>query len=317
MNIFAHLRPPYRLHHTYERMLGTEVEVQIVADSRAQAEAAEDAALSELERLRDIFNRFDPHSEFSRWLARPHERVSLSSELWEVLAQAEWWQDWSGGAFHAGADALGAVWRAAAERGQRPTAETLAQVLSDLRQPLWTRFPDGSATLHATFPLGLNALAKGFIVDKAAETAFAAAGVRAVSVNAGGDLRTLSREGMGGTGLRVQVADPLTRRDDAPPLATVKVGGGALASSGHAHRGYRIGEDWVSHLLDPRTGQPVSGVAGVTVTAPTCLQADALATALSVLGVSGLPLLDALPDCAALLVGPQGERFASSRWATR
>lgn len=311
MNIFARLRPPYRLHHTYERMLGTEVEVQIVADSRAQAEAAEDAALSELERLRDIFNRFDPQSEFSRWLTRPHERVSLSPELWEVLVEAERWQAWSGGAFHAGADALGAVWQAAAERGQRPTAEALAQVLSDLRRPLWTRFPDGSATLHATFPLGLNALAKGFIVDKAAETAFAAAGVRAVSVNAGGDLRTL-----GGTGLSVQVADPLTQRDDAPPLTTVKVGGGALASSGHAHRGYRIGEDWVSHLLDPRTGQPVSGVAGVTVTAPTCLQADALATALSVLGVSGLTLLDTLPDYAALLVGPQGERFASSRWAT-
>ena len=129
-------------------------------------------------------------------------------------------------------------------------------------------------------------------------------------VNAGGDLRTI-----GGPGLGVAVADPRTRRDDAAPLAQVRVQGGALASSGGAHRGYRVGETWYSHVLDPRTGQPVRGVQGVTVTAPTCAAADALATALSVLDVAaGLALAEQTPGAAALLLDQGGQLQASSRW---
>lgn len=304
-SFLSRLRPPYRLHHVYERQLGTELEVQVVADTRAQAESAESAALDELERLRDLLNRFDPQSEFSRWLARPGENVTLSPELLKLLERAESWQQLTGGAFHPGADALGAIWNAAAARGQVPDPAELARQVEDLRRPLWTRHEDSTASLHATFPLGLNAFAKGFIVDRMVERAFAAPGVRAVLINAGGDLRTL-----GGNGLTVQVADPLTARDDAPPLTAVKVKDGALATSGSAHRGYQIGGKWYSHLIDPRSGQPIEALPGVTVTAPDCETADALATALSVLDVqSGLKLVESLPGCAALVVQQTGEKY--------
>lgn len=310
--LLARLRPPYRLRSVYERLLGTEVEVQIVARGRAQAEAAERAALDELERLTRVLNRFDPQSEVSHWLARPGERVGLSRDLLTVLERADHWQRVTNGAFHPGADALGALWRAAAALGERPAPTELARQVAALRSPLWTLHGGGEATLHAPFPLGLNALAKGYVVDRAAEAAYQAPGVRAVLVNAGGDLRTL-----GGDGLRIAVADPFTARDDAPPLTSVRVRGGALATSGGAHRGYRIGEAWYSHLIDPRSGEPVAEVPGVTVTAPDCATADALATALSVLDVeSGLALTDATPGAAALIVTRAGEWRTSARWSS-
>ncbi|MCP2013866.1 thiamine biosynthesis lipoprotein [Deinococcus sp. HSC-46F16] len=303
-------RRPYRLRSVYERMLGTELELQIVAGTRPQAEAAERAALDEVDRLAGVLNRFDPASEFSRWAATEEHPLPLSPELRHVLVQADLWRERSGGAFHPGADALGALWAEAAARDQRPDPQALADVAAALRSPLWTLHPDGTATRHGTLPVGLNALAKGFVVDRAAEAAFRAPGVRAALVNVGGDLRTL-----GGRGLRVAVADPFTPRDDAPPLAWVRVRDGALATSGGAHRGYRIGPAWYSHLLDPRSGQPVSAVPGVTVTAPSCLTADALATALSVLDVGrGLALADATPGAAALVVTREGKRHASGRW---
>ncbi|MPY65350.1 FAD:protein FMN transferase [Deinococcus sp. SDU3-2] len=303
-------RRPHRLRSVYERMLGTELELQIVAGTRPQAEAAECAALDEVDRLAGMLNRFDPASEFSRWAATEGLPTPLSPELRQVLEQAELWRERSGGAFHPGADALGALWAAAAAKGERPDPQALANVIAALRSPLWTLHPDGTATRHGSLTFGLNALAKGFIVDRAAETAYGAPGVRAVLVNVGGDLRTL-----GGRGLTVAVADPFTARDDAPPLARVRVRDGALATSGGAHRGYRIGPAWHSHLLDPRSGQPVSEVPGVTVTAPDCLTADALATVLSVLDVgAGLTLVDATPGAAALLVTREGKRHASGRW---
>lgn len=304
------LRPPYRLHSVYERLLGTEVEVQVIATTRQDAEMAEGCALAEQERLTAILNRFDPSSELRRWLLRPGERVALSADLLEVLRLAENWRVVSGGAFHAGADALGAIWQRAAQQGLEPNKSELAAQAKALAAAPWTLYTDGTATLHATYPIGLNALAKGFIVDRMAEAAYHSAGVQTVLINAGGDLRTI-----GGKGLSVAVADPLTARDDALPITHVQVRGGALATSGRAHRGYQVGEKWHSHILDPRTGQPVNDVPGVTVTAPTCATADALATVLSVMDIpAGLQLAEETPGCAALIVTRDGRRQVTSGW---
>nr|WP_246580407.1 FAD:protein FMN transferase [Deinococcus aestuarii] len=306
------LSPPHRLRSVYERVLGTELEVQVVADTRARAEEAERAALDEIDRLTLVLNRFDPASELRRWQTRPGERVALSPDLLHVLRAADRWREATGGAFHPGADAFGVLWKRAEETGRVPDDGELAELARRLWDPPWTLHPDGTATLHADHPLGLNALAKGYVVDRAAEAALACPGVRAVLVNAGGDLRTL-----GGGGLTVAVADPFSGRDDLPPLCRVPVRDGALATSGDTRRGYRVGEGWHSHLLDPRTGWPVTDVPGVTVTAPDGLTADALATSLSVLGVGGLALADATPGAAALIVTRDGGRHASTRWSAQ
>nr|WP_309573316.1 FAD:protein FMN transferase [Deinococcus sp.] len=309
-SVLRALRPAYRVHSVYERLLGTEIEVQIVADRRTRGEAAEQAALGEITRLTGIFDRFDPSSELSRWLTRPGEAVVISAELQSVLRQADHWRRLSGGAFHPGADAMGQVWQAAAHQQLLPDPATLEGLVTALHAEPWTLHGDGSATLHATYPLGLNALAKGFIVDRAAEVAAASPSVRQVLVNAGGDLRT-----MGARGVSVAVADPTTPRDDAPPLARVQVSGGALASSGSAHRGVTIAGQWYSHVIDPRTGWPVAGTPGVTVVAPTCATADALATAAGVLDPeAALALVDTQEQCAALIVYSSGQVRVSARW---
>ncbi|MBB6017101.1 FAD:protein FMN transferase [Deinococcus radiopugnans] len=310
ITLLSVLRPPYRLRSVYERLLGTEVEIQVVARTRRQAEAAERAALDELERLSAVFNRFDPGSELSRWLARPGQQTPLSPELQTVLVLTDGWREVTAGAFHPGADALGKLWQTADTRGQEPAAESLAALVRHLQSAPWMLHDDGSATLHAAYPLGLNALAKGWIVDRMVELAWSLPGIRAVMINAGGDLRTT-----GGRGLEVMVADPFTARDDDPPLVQVHLQNGALASSGSAYRGVQVGDRWHSHLIDPRSGLPVQNVSGVTVTAPDCATADALATALSVLGLqAGLTLTDGTPGCAALIITPDGQRHPSTLW---
>lgn len=306
--LLSALRPPHRLRSVYERLLGTEMEVQVVAQTRHQAEAAESAALDELERLSAVFNRFDPESELSRWLTRPGERVPLSAELWTVLALADQWRMVTGGAFHPGADALGKLWQTAAIQGQEPQVGALAALVKQLQNQPWTLHSDHTATLHAAYPLGVNALAKGWIVDQMILMIWGSPGVHAVLVNAGGDLRTV-----GGRGPKVTVADPFTARDNSLPLTRMKVQNGALASSGGSHRGVQAGGQWRSHVIDPRNGQPVQNVPGVTVTAPDCATADALATALSVLEVvEGLALVNSYSGCAALIVTADGQRHLSA-----
>ncbi|MBD3235274.1 MAG: hypothetical protein GF330_01055 [Candidatus Eisenbacteria bacterium] len=87
-------------------------------------------------------------------------------------------------------------------------------------------------------------------------------------------------------------------------LGKMRVPEGGVATSGHYRRHIEIDGRRYSHILDPRTGRPVGDPASVTVVAPDALTADALATALTVLGMEeGLALAESLPGVEALVIG--------------
>ena len=149
------------------------------------------------------------------------------------------------------------------------------------------------------------AIGKGWALDRAMER-LAAAGVPSVLVHGGSSsVRARGVQGPGGpgrAGWRVGLRDPLRpgRR-----LATVTLVDRALGTSGSGtqffvDRGKRLG-----HILDPRTGRPAEGVISATVIAPEAADADALSTALYVLGPPGLSIVaPSGGDTAAILVVP-------------
>jgi len=282
-------------------VLGTSLELQVLASSRADARRAVQAALAEIDRLERVFSRYDRESELNRWLN--DARLEPSAELSDLLRRAEAWRTLTGNAFHPGSEALTLLWRRAERDGRLPSQVDVAQVLGHLRAPVWDETPGWRPEV----PLNLNAFAKGFIVDRAAHEA-SACGALAVLVNLGGDLRHL-----GITDVPVDVMDPFAPYDNAAPLVRVSLHQQGLATSGGAFRGFQIGPDRFSHLLDPRTGYPVDQVVGATVLATTCADADVLATAFSVLSpAESLALSAQLPGVACLLVSQDGQRQRSA-----
>ena len=301
-------------------MLGTTLEVQILATGQAQAIRAQQALLAEIDRLELIFSRFLPHSELNRWL-KSSGPVSVSAELGQVLQQALIWKELSGGAFHPATEALSLLWKAAEVSGVPPE---VSAVLDEMAQPLYTvqeqagqhgQVSQWTAERHTHLPLGFNAFAKGFIADLSCEAALAAAGVSQVVVNIGGDLRVL-----GPRGVRVDIADPFTLADNAAPIAGVRVQNMGAATSGRARRGFLVGGVWHSHVLDPRSGQPAGQqqagqVISASVVAGSSASADVLATIFSVLGpADSLRLTDSLAGVACLLVDHSGQQYRNALW---
>jgi thiamine biosynthesis lipoprotein len=137
----------------------------------------------------------------------------------------------------------------------------------------------------------------GLVKGWAAERAFAAlAALDDVDayLNAGGDVVTSCRASER-PGWRIGIEDPI-----APPglVGAVELRGGAIATSGTAHRGL--------HIRDPATGVPVESVASVTVVGPSLLWADVFATAAFVRGAGGLDLLPRSEGYEGLIVAPDG-----------
>lgn len=130
--------------------------------------------------------------------------------------------------------------------------------------------------------LDLSSVAKGYAVDKVADF-LRARGIEAFLVEIGGEVRASGNK-PGGQPWRVAVEKP-----QSGPLRQVQqvvsLRGEAMATSGDYRNFYMVDGERVSHTLDPRTGRPVEhGLASVTVMASDCMRADALATALHVMG---------------------------------
>jgi thiamine biosynthesis lipoprotein len=130
--------------------------------------------------------------------------------------------------------------------------------------------------------LDLSAVAKGYAVDRLA-LCLERHGVRHYLVEIGGELRG---EGVKGDGQPWWVeVEGVPDADGVGQQPVVALHGLSIATSGDYRRYFQQARRRVPHTLDPRTGQPIAnGLASVTVLARTCMQADALSTALTVLG---------------------------------
>jgi hypothetical protein len=169
---------------------------------------------------------------------------------------------------------------------------------------------NSTATHLDQTPLALNSFAKSYIVGRAAEAALATEGVTGVVVNIGGDLAV-----RGNWTEPVSIADPQSDEENAAPIARLQIRDAAVATSGDYRRGVEIAGRHYSHIVDPRTGQPVDHVISATVVAPDAAQAGALATAMCVLQPEESRRLAARnPGVEYLLVAADGRRIPSSGW---
>ncbi|HEU4740028.1 MAG TPA: FAD:protein FMN transferase [Meiothermus sp.] len=288
--ILKHSKPqPYTAR--YEGVLGTSLELHILAQHKRAARQAETQILLEIDRLEGLFSRFMPGSELNRWQSAGAARVS--PELAWLLREAEIWQKRTRGAFHPAAEAVQALYR----HTSTPSAEDLEALRAGLQAPLWELEAEQARKL-TSLPLNFNALAKGRIADLACSQALRVAGVQEVWVNLGGDLRHC-----GAGGLRVAIAHPFSPADNAPPLVRLAIRNQGVATSGHTQRGL--------HLFDPRTLQPVTRIAQATALALDAATADVLATAFCVLEPEESLALAEEYRVGCLVVDGQGKVFSN------
>ena len=283
----------------HENVMGTSLELGVRADDAEAARRAEGRVLREIDRLAAIFSGYDPASEFRRWQATSRSPTKVSPELFEVLQASDRWRDESGGAFDPRVQALTRLWSRCAAQGRTPTAEELAGAKALMGRPAWRLDPAArTAERLSDCPLSLDAIAKGYIVERACEAA--------LERGPGRPRPAAERRRRPARRRRRRPDDrdrpPSGDSETAEPLAYVEVRDRAVATSGNSQRGFRIDGRWYSHIFDPRTGHPAERDRRRRRSiAERAADADALATILNVLPLEeGLRLVDSLPGVECL-----------------
>jgi thiamine biosynthesis lipoprotein len=225
--------------------------------------------------------------------------VRVSTDLAEVLDVSLTVAEESGGAFDPTILPLVEAYGFGEQNPRAPGREELEALLTrvDFRR---VELHGTEAEMPAGFALDLGGVAKGYAVDGAVR-AMRKAGAEAGLVNIGGDIAVFG-ERPGGGPWTIGIQHP---REPGELYAVLELTDSAVATSGDYERYFIEGGLRYHHLLDPATGLPARGLASVTVTAPSCILADAYATAVFVLGPErGLEFLEDNDDLEGILIYP-------------
>ncbi len=281
-----------------EIAMGTTVDLTLVAPDTVTAQAWVRSVAPELHRIGFDFWEGEPRGALGR-LNR--FRRTDDQELIRLIDRAFEISRLTNGAFDI---RVGELIRRygfldqAAGTSQPDSVASLAAAAQALR---WEPADNGGYRLtgsHATLTLG--GIAKGYAVDVVVDR-LQQLGCRAGLVNAGGDLRVWG--GSADDPWRIGIEDP----GSGDFLALLELSVGAVATSG-SYRNRAISQgDTVHHILEPGSGRSVRGKQSVTVTAPNCTLADALATGMFVMPPDrALALADSLPGVGLLMLSSDG-----------
>ena len=283
-------------YHRVHPQMGTTFEITLYATTDAQAEKAFEAAIKTLDDLNACMSDYVATSELSQLSASSGDGTSqkVSDRLWQVLSTAQTFSKQTQGAFDVTIGPLTRLWRQTRRHGNLPTSEKLAQTLAHSGyQHLMLDADTQSIRLTASgMRLDLGGIAKGYAVDQALK-AISEQGIAEALVNGGGDLRGMGRP------WKVSLKDL-----NASDTRTLTLHDWSAATSGDLHKSIIINGREFSHLINPRTGLGLEYRRSVTVLAPDCMTADALASALSILPTDDAIrlLVQHYPKCSAKII---------------
>lgn len=282
--------------------MGTAVEVYLYAPNSVRATELLEAAFEEIERVEAALSNYRPTSELSRINATAAAApVTTDPEVFGLIERALVYSRRTEGAFDVTVGPLVKAWGFFRGTGRYPSDDELADARA---RSGWMNVDLDETHRSVRFltpglVLDLGGIGKGWALDCAAET-LRRHGVSAALLGAGQSTYYAIGAPPGEDGWLIRVPDP---RDTTRTLSTALLRDQALSTSGSSEQSFELGDRRYSHIIDPRTGHPVAGMAQVTVTAPTATDSDALSTAVFVLGPKhGAELLSEIPETAALLV---------------
>ena len=289
------------------RTMGTTYHVTVVAGPLSVIGDLQQQIDGRLDEINRSMSTYLPDSEISRFnrMARDDESLCPSDDFSSVMATAREVHAITGGAWDATIGPVVSLWGfgASGKNPAVPPPEAIAEVLPSVGFGHIRFRSDGCIGKdEPAVALDLASIAKGYGADAVAAL-IRDSGFERFLVEIGGEVVARGTRA-DGKAWQVGIATP---RKEAPPdsvFTVIPLRDRAMATSGSYRIFFEADGRSFSHVVDPRTGYPVTtGVVSATVVAETCVFADGLATALMVLGhEKGLELVERLGDVDALIV---------------
>jgi thiamine biosynthesis lipoprotein len=291
--------------------MGSRFEITVVAGSEQEANTHIDMAVGEIRRIESLISSWDPKSQTSEVNRQAGiSPVKVDIELFALIQRSMGLSRLTDGAFDISYASMDRIWKFDGSMTEMPAPATISESVARVGYEKIILNPQAQTVFlpEKGMKIGFGGIGKGYAADRA-RTLLEENGVSAGIINASGDMTTWGQQ-QEGKPWQVAITNPMDKTKSYGRLALEDR---AIVTSGNYEKFVRFGEKRYAHIIDPRTGYPASGILSVTVLAPKAEMADALATAVFIMGIeAGLDRLEQLPAVEGIIVDESGGLHTTS-----
>ncbi len=280
-------------------LMDTFAEIKCVS-TRGEDEAI-DSAFKEMERIERVFSKFKEDSEVSKINnIAGRQIVKVENEVFKLIEDSIRYSEMSDGSFDITIAPLMEVWGFVKKEARLPKDSELKEVLPlvNYKNIQLDRENKSIGFRQSAVKIDLGGIAKGYAVDRAKEV-LKQNGINSALINLGGNIYAFGNP-PGRDFWRIGIQHP-KERDRI--FLTLKLKDKGVSTSGNYERFFELNGKRYCHIINPKTGMPVEWVLSVTVIADTAEEADALSTAIFVMGwEKGFEMIDRLKGISAMVI---------------
>ncbi len=291
--------------------MGSRFDITVVARDSTEAHFFIDLAVSEITRIEKLISSWDPNSQTSEINRNAGiKAVKVDSELFDLIERSLGISKLTDGAFDISYASMDKIWKFDGSMTKMPSEEEIKSSVSKIgyKNILLDKENSTVFLVNDGMKIGFGAIGKGYAADKA-KNLLILKGATAGIINASGDMNTWGKQ-TNGEPWKVAITNPL---DKNKAFALLPITNGAVVTSGNYEKFVIFNGIRYSHIIDPRTGYPATGIISATVFAPKAELADALATSIFVMGKeTGLDRINQIPNVECIIIDEEGQIMTSN-----
>jgi len=296
--------------HQKLKLMGSRFDITVVVSDSVSAANYIQIAIDEIESIERIISSWDKNSETSKINKNAGVKpVNVSAGLFQLIKRSLVISKLTDGAFDISYATMDKIWKFDGSMVEIPSKKLIKNaiekvgfqniILNEEKQTVFLKLKG--------MKIGFGAIGKGYAADKAKELLISK-GVNAGIINASGDMSTWGKQ-PDGSEWTIALTNPMNKQQ---AFALLPISNKAVVTSGDYEKYVTFNGKRYSHIINPKTGYPASGIISVTVLATSAELADALATSVFVMGIEiGINRINQIPNVECIIINDKGNIYKS------
>lgn len=293
------------------KLMGSRFDITVVANDSLEGFNYINLAIAEITRIEKLISSWDANSQTSEIIRNAGIKpVKVDKELFDLIERAIAISILTDGAFDISYASMDKIWKFDGTMTEMPSDDDIKASVSKVgyKNIILDKENETVFLKLKGMKIGFGAIGKGYAADKA-KSLLITKNVKAGIINASGDMNTWGKQ-PSGEDWTIAITNPLNKNN---AFAIFPISNGAVVTSGNYEKYVTFNGKQYTHIIDPRTGYPSSGIISVSVFAQKAELADALATSIFVMGVDvGLNLINQLPNIKCIIIDSKGNIHKSN-----
>lgn len=294
-------------------LMGGRFDITVIAKDSLSAVQSIDTIIAEITRIENLISDWKPASQISEVNRNAGiSPVKVDREVFELAQRAIEFSKITNGAFDISFAAMDKIWKFDGSMTAMPSAEAIKKsvekvgykniILDSVQSTIFLKLKG--------MKIGFGALGEGYATDRCRDIMLAK-GIKSGIVNASGDMTTWGKQ-INGSNWNIGITNPFNPEE---VFAIVPLNEGAVTTSGSYEKFVVLNGNRFSHIINPATGYPATGLCSVTVFGPKAEIANGFSTSLMVLGrKAGMNLINKYPDYSCIMITDEGKIIKSQNF---